>query len=175
MKRTKCSVKLWKDISAAANEAGKRAGLDFLTASSVNPGGYFLGGRCGASSDGRKAGEPFAIGHAPTAGFDKNGITALFNSIGKVDPANGGATTNIKISREFFTSSRAKLEAIFQVYFAKGGAQSNLTVINRDDLQAALREPEKYSHLIVRLGGWSARFIDLERAQQEEILRRTLY
>jgi pyruvate-formate lyase len=64
---------------------------------------------------------------------------------------------------------------MFQVYFARGGLQANITAIDRGDLEAALQTPEKYPHVLVRLGGWSARFIDLEPAVQQEILRRTLY
>jgi len=36
-------------------------------------------------------------------------------------------------------------------------------VVDRGELEAALREPQKYPHLLVRLGGWSARFVELER------------
>ncbi|HCE45263.1 MAG TPA: hypothetical protein DET40_17120 [Lentisphaeria bacterium] len=166
---------MWKYINKSAKLAGKKRGLDFLVVSSVNPGGYGMGKDCGATADGRRKGEPFAIGMAPTAGFDKKGLTAMFNSVAKVDPAHGGATTNVKLSREFFTAERAKMEMLFKVYFKKGGMQANVTVVNKDDLQAALKEPEKYSHVMVRLGGWSARFIDLEPMIQEEIIRRTLY
>lgn len=166
---------LWKHINKEAKEAGIRYGLDFHTVSSVNPGGYSLGNATGATADGRRKGEPFAIGNSPTAGFDKNGLTALMNSVSKVDPANGGAITNFKISREFFAEARAKLEVLFKTYFEKGGFQANITVVNKGDLEAALKEPEKYPHVLVRLGGWTARFIDLERSIQEEILRRTLY
>jgi len=168
-------VDMWRDINVAARDAGARAGLDFFTVSSVNPGGYGMGQQCGATPDGRKCGEAFAIGHAPTAGFDRKGLTAMFNSVAKVDAANGGATTNIKLSREFFMGARAKVEALFKAYFMKGGLQANVTVVNRDDLEAAMKTPEQYPHVLVRLGGWSARFIDLERNVQEEILRRTLY
>jgi len=59
--------------------------------------------------------------------------------------------------------------------FASGGQHATLTVVNQDDLKAAMKEPAKYAHIIVRLGGWSARFIDLERDVQDEILRRTFY
>lgn len=171
----KMLVGMWKRIHKSAKTAGKKYGLDFLVVSSVNPGGYGMGKDCGATADGRKKAEPFAIGNAPTAGFDKNGLTALFNSIAKVDPAHGGATTNVKLSRDFFTNERSKLEMLFKVYFKKGGMQANVTVVNKDDLQSALKAPEKYSHVMVRLGGWSARFIDLEPMIQEEIIRRTLY
>ena len=168
-------VDLWRDINDIATASGKRVGLEFLTVSSVNPGGYWMGQQCGATADGRRKGEPFAIGNAPTAGFDKNGLTALFNSIARVDPANGGATTNFKLSADWFKGSNPQMEALFKVYFAKGGQQANITVVNRDDLAAAMKEPEKYPHVLVRLGGWAARFIDLDKTIQMEILKRTLH
>lgn len=166
---------LWKDIQTAAREAGKQQKLAFHTVSSVNPGGYGMGAGCGATPDGRKAGKPFAIGHAPTAGNDTSGLTALFNSVAKADAGNGGAATNFKISRELFTRSRGNLEAMFGAYFDGGGQEATITVVNRNDLESALKEPEKYSHVLVRLGGWCARFIDLERSIQEDIIKRTLY
>ena len=68
-----------------------------------------------------------------------------------------------------------KAKAVFGVFFASGGQHATLTVVNQDDLKAAMEEPDKYAHVLVRLGGWSARFIDLERDIQDEIIRRTFY
>lgn len=167
--------RLWGDMNTAADEAGQRAGLQFLTVSSVNPGGYGMGESCPATADGRRSGQPFAIGHAPTAGKDKNGLTALFNSIAKADAANGGAATNVKISREMFTHSRSKVEALFDAFFASGGQEATVTVVSRRDLEEAMKNPDLYPHLLVRLGGWCAKFVDLSREIQEEIIRRTLY
>ena len=93
----------------------------------------------------------------------------------KTSPANGGATTNFKLSREWFAPSLTKAKAVFGVFFASGGQHATLTVVNQDDLKAAREEPAKYAHVLVRLGGWSARFIDLERDVQDEIIRRTFY
>ena len=167
--------RMWRDIHGSVREAGERSWLDFLTASSVNPGGHGMGFQSGATPDGRKKGQAYAIGNSPTAGADRSGLTALLNSLSKTDPANGGAVSNIKISREFFTEERPKLEALFGTFFAHGGMQANLSVVNKGDLEAALIEPEKYTHVLVRLGGWTARFVDLERRVQEEIVGRTLY
>jgi pyruvate-formate lyase len=168
-------VEMWRQINDAADQAGLRHRLGFHTVSSVNPGGYAMGEECPATADGRKKGQPFAIGHAPAAGRDTSGLTALFNSIAKADAANGGAATNVKISRELFTRSRDKLEAMFGSYFDRGGQEATVTVVNRHDLESAMKEPAKYAHVLVRLGGWCARFIDLDRTIQEEIIRRTLY
>jgi pyruvate-formate lyase len=168
-------TKLWHDINTETKKAGKEQGFDFLTVSSVNPGGYGLGAVMGATADGRRKGSPYAIGNAPTAGLDKNGLTALMNSILHTNPANGGSISNFKISREFFTNERGKFEALFNTYFANGGIQANIAIVNKGDLEAAILEPEKYPHVLVRLGGWTARFIDLEPPIQREILQRTLY
>lgn len=168
-------VKAWQDINIATARAGQTAGLDFLTVSSVNPGGYGLGSVCGATADGRRRGMPFAIGNAPAAGQDKRGITAFLNSVAKVDPANGGATTNVKLSRTYFSQERPKLDALFEAFFKQGGMQATVTVVNQQDLEAAIVEPEKYPNLLVRVGGWSARFIDLEPEVQKDILLRTAY
>lgn len=167
--------RMWSDIHHAVASAHIGSCLDFLTASCVNPGGYYMGRDTGATADGRLAGEPFAIGNSPTAGRDQKGITALCNSVSKVSPVNGGATTNFKLSHELFKPSPQYVKAIFGVYFGSGGQHATLTVVNQDDLKAAMKEPAKYAHIIVRLGGWSARFIDLERDVQDEILHRTFY
>jgi len=68
---------LWRYMSDESKKAGKAVGLDFFTISSVNPGGYFMGFLMGATPDGRHKGMPYAIGNTPTAGMDKNGLTAL--------------------------------------------------------------------------------------------------
>ena len=166
---------LWRDISVETKKAGEKYGFDFFTVSSVNPGGYHEGAAMGATADGRKSKMPFAIGNAPTAGADKSGITALMNSVLKTYPANGGTMTNFKLSRSFMVDERAKFDALFAAYWADGGMQATITIVNKGDLEAALKEPEKFPNLLVRLGGWTARFVDLEPHIQKEILTRTLY
>jgi pyruvate-formate lyase len=166
---------LWRDIGKRARDAGLACGLHFHTMASANPHGHFMGKEMGATADGRLRGVPYAICNAPTAGNDKNGLTALMNSVIRGTPANGGATTNFKVSREFFTRERAKVEALFAAYWAGGGQQASFAVVNKGDLEAAVKNPENFPHLMVRMGGWTARFIDLEPFIQTEILTRTLY
>jgi pyruvate-formate lyase len=50
-----------------------------------------------------------------------------------------------------------------------------VTVIGRGDLESAMTRPEAYQNLLVRVGGFSARFIDLDRDVQLELISRTLY
>jgi pyruvate-formate lyase len=47
------------------------------------------------------------------------------------------------------------------------------SIINRETLLAAQANPEKYRNLLVRVAGYSAYFVDLTPALQNEIIRRT--
>jgi pyruvate-formate lyase len=60
-------------------------------------------------------------------------------------------------------------------YWEKGGTQAMLTVIGRKDLEEAMIHPELYQNLIVRVGGFSERFVNLPKLTQMELLSRTLY
>jgi pyruvate-formate lyase len=154
-----------------------RVGLDSYLAVIINNWANALFGKTTAASpDGRLAGETLANAINPSPGMDREGITAVLNSLVKLDPAiHAGAVQNMKFSRSMFTQNRPKLEALLNGYFRQGGTQAMITVLSRGDLEAAMREPEKWGHLMVRVGGFSARFIDLPREAQLDVLHRTLY
>ena len=129
-----------------------------------------------ASADGRLERTYMANANAPTGGADKNGITSMLNSMVKPSTfIHAGAVQNMKFSKELFIQNRPKIEALLNVYWKKGGAQAMLSVIGRDDLENAMKYPEKYSNLIVRVGGFCARFVELPKSVQLEVLSRTMY
>ena len=100
----------------------------------------------------------------------------MLNSVLKPSThVHAGAVQNLKFSRDLFANNRPELEALLGTYFEKGGQQAMITVVSRGDLEDALRHPENYRHLFVRVGGFSARFVDLPHDVQLEILQRTLY
>lgn len=74
-----------------------------------------------------------------------------------------------------FRQPRPKWQALLAGYWAAGGTQAMITVVSRADLNAALDEPEKWGHLMVRVGGYSIRFIDLPREAQLEVFNRTFH
>jgi pyruvate-formate lyase len=117
-----------------------------------------------------------ANGNTPAGGNDQKGITALIKSI--TQPASdihAGSVQNLRFGRDTFIRQRDKVEAILDSYFLQGGSQAMVTVINRGDLEKAMLEPEKYKDLFVRVGGFSARFVDLPKDVQVEILSRNTY
>jgi pyruvate-formate lyase len=81
----------------------------------------------------------------------------------------------MKFSKAMFRDDRPQIEALLKTYFASGGTQAMITVVGRGDLENALTEPEKYRSLIVRVGGFSARFVELNRDVQLDLINRTLY
>jgi pyruvate-formate lyase len=154
-----------------------RLGLDyFLIVNINNHMNVALGAQTGASAEGRRSKAPLANGNTPTAGNDTQGVTAFLNSIVKPDASlHAGYTHNMKFSKSTFREERPRMEALLDTYFANGGAQAMITVVDRGDMEAALREPEKYRNLIVRVGGFSARFVELTPEIQHDLIARTLY
>lgn len=154
-----------------------RVGLhSYLVVVINNAANTLLGAWTAASADGRRARTPMNNGNAPSSGSDRKGMTALLNSMVKPSTAiHAGAVQNMKFSPELFRTRRPELEALLGTYFENGGAQAMITVVRRGDLEAAMERPEEYGHLFVRVGGFSARFVDLGRDVQTEILQRTLY
>lgn len=169
--------RLHTDVCTRIRDCGPAAGLDSYLAVMINNElNAVFGVGTGASADGRRAGEYMANGNNPMSGRDTAGVTAMLNSLVKPDThIHAGAVQNMRFSREMFTTLRPQLKTLLRTYFENGGAQSMITVLSRGDLEAALAQPEKYRHLIVRVGGFSARFVDLNPVVQRELIARTLY
>jgi pyruvate-formate lyase len=162
--------------NASANAAGRRQGLHFFLNCNLNPGGVYYAPYTKASSDGRRAGEPMALGNAPAVGKDTKGITALLNSMAKHQKGHAGYVQNLKVTKAMFSREhRPRFEAILDAYFKNGGLQLMVTALNRDDLENALKEPEKYANLQVRVAGWTAKFVALAPRFQQDVLNRTMH
>ncbi len=163
-------------VNDSANEAGRRHGLDFFLTCNLNPGGLYYCNFVKATSDGRGDREALPMGNAPMAGCDQSGVTSLLNSMAKHPKNHAGYVHNLKLNKSMFQGeNRQRLEALLDAYFANGGLQLMITALNVDDLQNALKEPEKYQHLQVRVAGWTSRFVDLSPAYQKAIIDRTMY
>lgn len=162
-------------IHKTADELGRAVGFHYYTSANVNPGGITIGPRIAASADGRKCGEYMATGNSAAPGTDRSGLTAMLISAANSDPKNGGAVTNICISRETITQRREIIKSAFESYFSMGGLQLNVNCFAKGDLERALVEPEKYENLIVRVSGYSAKFTSLDKITQKHIMERTLF
>lgn len=171
------AVKVFNDIADMTIKAGEKAGIHKYAIVSVNNSmSAEWGSYCVASACGRRKSAAMSNANAPSLGADKNGITALLNSMSKFDATKHvGVINNIRFTKELFVNSMDKIEMLLKTFYENGGVQNNITVIGKEDLENALKEPEKYQNLIVRIGGFSARFVALSPVIQREIIERTTY
>jgi len=136
-----------------------------------------FGSATGATPDGRKIGEVFSDSIGAAQGQDVEGPTALIESVTKIDytPVVGGLSFNMKFAPSTLSTdeSISKLQSLLRTYFKLNGMQVQLNVVDREMLLEAQRFPEKYRNLIVRVSGWSARFTNLSKALQDDIISRT--
>lgn len=131
----------------------------------------------GAGIDGRTQEEPFAQGFNPQHGRSLNGVTAVANSLLKIDQQKFiGAPWQCELSPDFFSNlgtAGEVLDKLTTIYFQKGGLHVNANIIDVEDLEEAMLTPEKYPDLMVKVTGYSAHFIKLDPHYQREIVRRT--
>ena len=66
----------------------------------------------------------------------------------------------------------AVLKALIKTFIENGGQifQGNTTPV--EELLEAKKHPERYGHLMVRVGGYSARFVNLHPSLQDDIIAR---
>lgn len=171
------AIRFHEDISNIIRDSAKKANLhSYLMVVINNHMNTTFGMTTGASADGRPGYSHMANANNPTGGMDVNGITAMLNSLVKLTPSlHAGSVQNMRFSKEMFTRLLPKTKGLLATYFKNGGAQTMITVLNRGDLERAMEEPEKYQNLIVRVGGFSARFVELSKNDQKELLSRTTY
>ncbi len=131
------------------------------------------GRRIPASPDGRHARQPVCDSIGAVVGTNRQGPTALLNSVLKINAAEaypGG--TNLNVTLTPATARADALGALVEAFFADGGQELQINTLSAAQLRDAQRNPGKYRDLVVRIAGLNAIFVKLARAEQEEIIAR---
>ena len=135
------------------------------------------GGWVAATPDGRKSGAPLSDGISPVQSMDKNGPFATINSILKFDQANyaNGTLCNMKFHPTALQGAEGdkKLRAVMETYFKGGGMELQINVVSAKMLREAQEKPKDYEDLVVRIAGFSAYFVEVYKAAQDDLIRRT--
>ena len=127
-----------------------------------------------ASPHGRRRGEVLAANCSPTPGTDREGATAIIRSYCKADLSRlaTGAALDIRLlpSNVEGEGGLMALVALMRGFVALGGFFMQPDVADASLLRAAQEHPEDYPTLSVRVSGWNARFVTLNREWQDMVI-----
>ncbi len=137
-----------------------------------------LGSKVGATPDGRKAGEPIAEGMSAMHGTDTAGPTAILRSISKLPNIKMLAQLlNLRLSPTTLADEAGlkRLVTLLKGFRNLKVWHVQFNTIDTATLLAAQKNPEQYRDLVVRVAGYSALFVTLDKATQDDIIRRTVH
>ena len=135
----------------------------------------------GNTPDGRKAGAPFGPGANPLHGRDTNGALSVMNTIAKLpfDSAEDGISYTFSITPGTLGKTDEEritnLVTMLDGYFAQTGHHINVNVFDRSLLEDAMKHPEKYPQLTIRVSGYAVNFTKLTKEQQLDVINRTIH
>ena len=119
---------------------------------------------------------PLADGISPQQGTDKS-PTEVIKSVTKFDHARhlDGGMLNIKFNPSVLADERGlrNFVSLVRTFLDRGGWHIQVNVVDAAILKNAQEHPEKYPTLMVRVAGYSALFVSLDPAMQEDIIMRT--
>ncbi|HWQ73028.1 MAG TPA: pyruvate formate lyase family protein [Desulfitobacteriaceae bacterium] len=130
-----------------------------------------------ALPNGRKGGVPLADTSAPTQGMDKKGPTAVIKSVSKLplERLSMGSALNQRLSTQLVATDEDldRLVAFIKAAQEMGLYEIQLNIISANLLRKAMKEPENYRSLLVRVASYTAYFVELSEAMQLDIINRT--
>ncbi len=133
----------------------------------------------GASPDGRRKGEPFGTNFSCSIYAKIPGPISVISSFSKPDfsrAINGGPLT-LEFHGAMFNDadSIGKVARLVKSYFDMGGHQLQLNAVNAAAMKDAQLHPENHTQLVVRIWGWSAYFVELDKEYQDHVMLRQEY
>jgi pyruvate-formate lyase len=113
---------------------------------------------------------------SPAQARDTHGPTAIIRSALAINQAPyQAALLNLKFHPSSLKSIEdlKKLSQLIKIYFNGGGKHIQFNVVDMQTLIDAQNRPELHRDLVVRVAGYSAYFVHLTKAVQDEIILRT--
>lgn len=167
------SAKLSTDIFSMLDDKTPYLGDGFLPASIQFKSQAMAGRDIGATPDGRKNSAPLCDSLAAIFGKDMNGPTALLKSVTSLNLERmlGVPVLNFNINPSF---SDDVLKSLIKSYMELGGIQMQITCTSAQTLKEAMDDPSMHRNLVVRVGGYSDYFCNLEDDLKLMIYNRTI-
>ncbi|MBE5817826.1 MAG: pyruvate formate-lyase [Clostridiales bacterium] len=133
----------------------------------------------GATADGRRKGEPLGTNYSPNLFTKIDGPISVIQSFTKPNVSrtiNGGPLT-LEFASGIFNSDEntKKVASLIRFFVLNGGHQLQLNAVNLEKMKDAQLHPELYKQLVVRIWGWSAYFVELDKPYQDHVMARQEY
>ncbi|MDH6343532.1 pyruvate formate-lyase/glycerol dehydratase family glycyl radical enzyme [Parabacteroides sp. PFB2-12] len=163
---------LYDAIEGRPNTKGECFHLNMLSTTCH----VYFGKVMNATPNGRMAHRAISDGTSPSHGADRNGPSAVIQSLGKLDQAKSGGTL---LNQRFLPSLLKKEEdinklcSLIRSYFALGGHHIQFNIVDTQTLLDAQKRPEEYRDLLVRVAGYSDYFNDMNEDLQADVIMRT--
>ncbi|NLA04432.1 MAG: formate acetyltransferase [Firmicutes bacterium] len=131
----------------------------------------------GALPSGRLKGKPFTPGITPSPGVTDR-LLSNIHTIAGLDPLKmpNNIAFNVKVApgaQDSHTAFVERVTAYAKSYFELGGMQMQFNIVTTEMLKEAVDRPEDYRWLLVRISGYNAYFVELNRDMQQELIERT--
>ena len=127
-----------------------------------------------ATPDGRRDGDMFAQGIGPSKYHPADSLADVMQSVCRLD-VEKTLTSALDIQLPYGKTTKEQLGGLLKVFAKLGVKHLQINCISLDDLKEAQKYPERYQDLIVRVTGFSAKFVSLSPEFQTEILKRHVY
>ncbi len=133
----------------------------------------------GALPSGKLAGKPFTPGLTPEPNASKNLLDNI-RDVARLAPENinNNIAFNVKVVPAAGDDRRRIVDNMFayvKTFFDLGGMQMQMNVVTSETLKDAMAHPENYRNLLVRISGYNAYFVTLNRDLQLELIARAEY
>lgn len=130
-----------------------------------------------ATAVGRRSGSILALNFSPSPGTDRKGPTAVIKSHCAMDlkRLTNGTALELKMHPTSVEGPEGlcAMKALMAAFLKMGGIFMHVDVVDNELLRDAQQHPENHEGLAVRVSGWSARFVTLDKEWQQMIIDRT--
>jgi formate C-acetyltransferase len=130
-----------------------------------------FGKNTGALPNGRRAGEHLTVNTGASVGMNRQGVTALVNSVTKIDLTQfpNGTVLDIMLHPSALAGDQGwqTVAAVIRSHFAQGGLAIQFNIFDPAILREAKAFPEKHADLQVRVCGWNVLFSNLRPEEQD--------
>jgi formate C-acetyltransferase len=132
--------------------------------------------KTGATPSGRCRGETLAMSFQPSPAGPQGCATAMLRSITAIDflkfPGGVSNVQEIDPSLVQGEDGMQRLVNLIRGFFDLGGMEVSLNFLDGKTLREAQQNPDRHRHLMVRLFGLSAQFVNLSPKVQESVIER---